>query len=130
MDSHHRRSIRMPGYDYREEGGYFVTLCVAKRRHAFGRVENGIARLHPYGRIVVEEWERTAILRPEVTLSDFVVMPNHFHAIVLIRSVGAHGNAPGIGPIETSQKASSTRRGAWQCAPTGAPVLVYIDFGL
>lgn len=90
----HRRSIRLPGYDYREEGGYFVTICTAERRPIFSRVENGVLRLHRYGQIVIEEWERTAAIRPEVVLSDYVVMPNHFHGIVLIHDVGAHGNAP------------------------------------
>lgn len=79
-----RRSIRMPGYDYREEGGYFVTICTAQRRCVFSRIEEGEVRLHSYGRIVVEEWERTAAIRPEVTLSNYVVMPNHFHGIVLL----------------------------------------------
>ena len=84
----------MPGYDYGMAVGYFVTLCAAERRCVFGKIENGLIRLHPYGRIVEEEWQRTAALRTEVTLDQYVIMPNHFHVIILIRDVGACGGTP------------------------------------
>mgnify|MGYP001769612620 CR=1 FL=1 len=36
------------------------------------------------GRIVVQEWENTSRLRTDTRLDVYVVMPNHFHAILLL----------------------------------------------
>jgi len=92
----HRRSIRMPGYDYREEGGYFVTLLVSRRRRAFGRVENGETRLSAYGQIAQRCWMALPDHFPHVVLDEFVVMPNHFHGILrfVTTPVGAQHAAP------------------------------------
>lgn len=79
-----RRSIRLPGYDYSQAGAYFVTLCVHDRACLFGEVVDGAMRLNELGALVASEWLRTATIRPQVTLDEFVVMPNHFHAIIAI----------------------------------------------
>lgn len=81
---HNRRSIRLPEYDYRSPGAYFVTTCTADRRCLFGAVENGRMRLNDYGRIVAEEWERTESVRDRVVIDTFVVMPNHTHGVIII----------------------------------------------
>lgn len=92
---HHRHSIRLPDYDYTQNGAYFVTLCVHQRQCLFGDIsDDGKVHLNEYGTVVQKEWLRTETIRPEVELGEFVVMPNHFHAIVIIRDVGAHGCAP------------------------------------
>ena len=83
-----RRSIRLPGYDYAPAGWYFVTVCCKDRAHLFGEVvraygirpQEAEVILSQLGWIVQEEWLKTAELRPEVELGEFVVMPNHFHA--------------------------------------------------
>ncbi len=83
--SYHRRSIRWKGYDYSSDGLYFVTICTKDRRHFFGKVANGQLILSEYGQIVATEWLNTVNVRPnDVILHEFVVMPNHFHAIVEI----------------------------------------------
>lgn len=84
MPQKHRRSIRLAGYDYSTAGGYFVTICSANKRRVFGNIEDDILRLNVYGRIVAQEWERTAILRTNVILDEWIVMPNHFHGILFI----------------------------------------------
>jgi len=38
---HHRRSIRLPGYDYTQPGAYFVTICSYQRAHVFGEIVDG-----------------------------------------------------------------------------------------
>lgn len=80
---HHRRSIRLRQYDYRSLGAYFVTVCTHQHMPLFGEISNKEMRLTGFDTLVVEEWERTAEMRPHVTLDAFVVMPNHFHAVVL-----------------------------------------------
>ena len=83
-DLHHRQSIRLPAYDYRWPGVYFVTICVKDRHCLFGQVVDGIMRLNAYGHIAEEEWLRTTALRPYVRLDTYVIMPNHLHGIIEI----------------------------------------------
>jgi len=93
---HHRRSIRLPTWDYRWPGAYFVTACTHQRVPLFGRVVDGRMRLSAFGRVVAEEWHRTPTIRPELAMDAFIVMPDHIHGIVAITesSVGAQGAAP------------------------------------
>ena len=85
---HHRRSIRLKGYDYSQQGAYFLTLCVQHRECLLGEISDGVMRLNEFGEIIREEWRASAHIRTEIELGEFVVMPNHFHAIVFI-NVGA-----------------------------------------
>ncbi len=94
---HHRRSIRLNGFDYTQARAYFITLCCQDRVCLFGECADGEIQLNPHGEIVTAEWLRTSTIRPEVQLDTFVVMPNHFHAIVIMgdaEAVGAHSRAP------------------------------------
>ncbi|MDD2499991.1 MAG: hypothetical protein PHN92_04130 [Geobacter sp.] len=94
-DIHHRRSIRLKGYDYSQAGAYFVTLCAFERECLFGDIFDGEMRLNDFGRIVAAEWMRSAELRAEIEIGEYVVMPNHFHGIVMIcEPVGAYGIRP------------------------------------
>lgn len=94
-EHHHRRSIRLPGYDYTSPGAYFVTLCTADRTCLFGDVVDGVMQLNEYGEIAQREWLATAEIRREVELDAFVFMPNHAHiALWFIANVGADGRPP------------------------------------
>jgi len=93
----HRRSIRLCDYDYTQSGAYFVTICTYERRCLFGQIIDGNMVSNEWGAIVQEEWEQTAILRPNVELDTFVVMPNHIHGVIVITDDG---------------------RGTMHCAPT------------
>ena len=83
---HHRRSIRLKGYDYSQPGAYFVTFCSYQRMDVFGEIVDGEMILNDAGKIARDEWFRTAELRPYVKLYDdeFVIMPNHGHGIIWI----------------------------------------------
>jgi len=86
---HHRRSIRLRGYDYAHPGSYFVTVCTHQRELLFGEVIDGQMHRNALGDIVHAEWYATERVRPEVRLDAFVVMPNHLHGILEITDVGA-----------------------------------------
>jgi REP-associated tyrosine transposase len=77
---HHRRSIRLKGYDYTQAGAYFITICSRHGQSLFGHIKNGKMNLNEWGRIVEQEWLQTAVLRPNVILDIFQIMPNHFHS--------------------------------------------------
>ena len=81
---HHRHSIRLKGYDYSQAGAYFVTCVTHNRECLFGEIVVGEMRLNEYGQIVAEEWFKTAQVRSNVELDEFVVMPNHLHGILVI----------------------------------------------
>lgn len=84
---HHRRSIRLKGYDYTQPGGYFVTTCTQDRACLFGEVVDGKMRLNEAGRMVQAVWEEIPVHYAGVAIDAFVVMPNHIHGIVVL--VGA-----------------------------------------
>lgn len=79
-----RRSLRLVGYDYAQAGAYFVTLCTHNRECLFGEIEHGIMKLSDTGRVVADEWLKSGTVRREIVLDEWVVMPNHFHAIIVI----------------------------------------------
>jgi putative transposase len=90
-----RRSIRLHEYDYTDSKAYFITICTYNRALLFGQVIAGKMQLNSTGELVKEEWLKSAILRPYLVLDLFVVMPNHFHAIVLLaHKQGATSRAP------------------------------------
>jgi len=93
---HHRRSIRLPAYDYTQPGAYFLTVVTHQRQCLFGEVVDGQVLVSAYGEAVRQEWLRSTQIRREIQLDAFVVMPNHIHGIVIIggQTVGAHGRAP------------------------------------
>jgi putative transposase len=72
-----RRTLRIKGYDYSQAGAYFVTVCAYQRRILFKDVK--------IRKIVEDEWMNTALVRKDIILDEFVVMPNHVHGIIIIR---------------------------------------------
>ena len=79
---HHRRSIRLKGFDYSREGLYFVTICVQNRACLFGDVENGVMILNDMGRMVEKWYYELQNKFHDMKCGEMVVMPNHFHCIV------------------------------------------------
>lgn len=92
---HHRRSIRLKGYDYSRAGAYFITICTHDRKCVLGEVIDGQMHLNQFGKIVASEWLKTGEVRENVELDVSVVMPNHMHGILIIthqiETVGAAG---------------------------------------
>jgi putative transposase len=87
---HHRRSIRLKGYDYAQAGAYFVTIVTWHRECLFGEIQNGEIKLNQRGEIVQREWLNLPERLSYVELGTSVVMPNHFHGILFIHErVGA-----------------------------------------
>jgi REP element-mobilizing transposase RayT len=81
---HHRRSIRLKGYDYASPGAYFVTICTQYREYFFGDIHHGAMKLTPYGEIAQTQWYAIGVRFPNVTTGEYVTMPNHVHGIIYI----------------------------------------------
>lgn len=80
-----RKSLRLKGYDYASTGYYFITIDARKHLWLFGTIKDGKMYPNKLGEIIAEEWEFTSERRRNVKLHEYVVMPNHFHALVEIR---------------------------------------------
>lgn len=103
-DIYHRHSIRLKGYDYSQEGLYFITICTQNHKHLFGEIKNvphigtvgaGSACpesninipqmiLNPYGEIIQQCYWDLEHKYPNIECCEYVIMPNHFHAIIQI----------------------------------------------
>ena len=89
-----RSSPRLTGFDYSQEGYYFVTACTRNQQQRFGTVTDGVMYLSPIGEIVANEWLAIPSYETHVHLDAWVVMPNHLHGIISIHAVGdeqSHG---------------------------------------
>lgn len=97
-----RKNHRLKEYDYVKTGYYFVTICAYNRNLLFGEIKNitvGPQRavavtLNEYGKIVNEEWQNTQRFRKNVTLDQFIIMPNHIHGIIIINNTDTARRVP------------------------------------
>jgi putative transposase len=104
---HHRRSIRLPGYDYSSSGGYFVTIDTHDRMHIFGEIAGGEMHLNEWGAITDACWRATPRHFPNAELDAFIVMPDHMHGINTISE-----NTNGIMRNSTTDKFAAGTVGA------------------
>jgi len=116
-------SHRKPGWDYSSDGMYFITLVTQNRICNLGKIidtaGNAYVQLSDFGQMVDAEWKKSFEIRNELFMDEYIIMPNHLHAIVVIdksdktmadkngdgvaaetddgvtaETVGAHGRAP------------------------------------
>ncbi len=92
---HHRRSIRLPGYDYTQPGAYFVTVVTHERTPMFGDIADGEMRLNDAGRVAQQCWLDIPSHFPHVELDAFIIMPNHVHGILWIVETPPMGTTAG-----------------------------------
>ena len=89
-----RKRNRLENYDYSSSGAYFVTICTKERRNYFwdnvgatiGRPQDIV--LTPYGNIVDEAIKNIPSLYPAVDVDCYVIMPDHIHLLLIIRTDG------------------------------------------
>ncbi|MBM3596570.1 MAG: transposase [Alphaproteobacteria bacterium] len=89
-----RRSLRLDGYDYKQAGAYFVTICTHGREFLLGAAAGGDIVLTDSGRIVQACWDDIPQHFPHADVDAVVVMPNHVHGILVIGDVGARHGVP------------------------------------
>jgi len=91
---HHRRSIRLQGYNYSQSGLYFVTICTKEHILLFGNIHADIMLLNEAGKIAKHEMEKTPKHRKNILLHEYTVMPNHVHFIIEITNDNMDCNEP------------------------------------
>ena len=87
-----RKLNRLKGYNYSQDGWYFVTICAKNREHFFGKIVNGEMRLSKIGETAQKFWQEIVIHFPDVKLDEFIIMPNHIHGIIIIANPAVVGN--------------------------------------
>ena len=129
-NKHHRRSIRLVGYDYSQAGLYFNTICIQKRKCLLANIIGESLVLNEAGKMVEMEWLALGERFPAIRLHEYIVMPNHFHGIIEIVGsplVGDHRNekgqpqgiAPTAPPGTAPQKTVGEIMGAFKSITTG-----------
>jgi REP element-mobilizing transposase RayT len=86
---HHRRSIRLKGYDYSRPGWYFITINCKNRARLFGEVKDKKMILNEAGHMLELQWLALKDRYWNVALHQYQVMPDHFHSILEITAVAA-----------------------------------------
>lgn len=84
QENHHRRSLRLKEYDYRQAGAYFVNIVLQDRLCLFGEVIGTEMQLNQAGEMISEVWRALPNRFPTIVIDTFVVMPNHLHGIIII----------------------------------------------
>lgn len=131
-EKHHRRSIRLKGYDYSSSGLYYVTICTQNRELLFGEINQNEMLLNIAGKMIEKWWKELLNKFPTITLDDYVIMPNHMHGIINIVGAALRGRpfrpkgqphrvAPTLGDIldwfktmTTNEYIKNVRMNNWQ----------------
>ncbi len=99
-ERHKRKSNRLKGYDYSQNGIYYITICTRDRKPLLVKIkDNGGVGLAPtlndaatpvltrIGEIIDRNWNELPNIFPNVDIDEYVIIPNHFHGILIIKSV-------------------------------------------
>lgn len=97
-------SHRKPGWDYADAGDYYITICIENMQCILGVVKDAKMELNDFGKIVHAELVKSIDIREELQLGEFVVMPNHIHAIIILNDIGNNANI--VNTAETHGRAS------------------------
>jgi REP element-mobilizing transposase RayT len=101
-----RKTIRLKGYDYSQNGCYFITICTRDREYLFGDVAHNAILLNEYGTVAESQIQQISSHYVDIEIPCYTVMPNHVHFIVVFMShnteqAGAASGAPTIGKRKT-----------------------------
>jgi putative transposase len=128
------KRIRLENWNYADSAYYFVTMCTKERIPFFGEVVSGNMNLNEIGLIVAEEWRKTPGIRSDMNLEidEFVVMPDHFHGIIVFGQNEFNGdknkiNQNRFGP--QSKNLASVMRGFKSSVTTRCKKSGYTSFG-
>ncbi|MBI4619200.1 MAG: hypothetical protein HY739_03395 [Desulfobacterales bacterium] len=107
-EKHHRRSIRLKGYDYSQQGGYYMTIVTQNRECLFGNVADGKMVLNDAGWVAQTCWLEIPNHFPNVHLDAFIIMPNHIHGIIFIID-NEMGKSVGVQNFEPLQRSNQNK---------------------
>ena len=118
---HQRHSLRIKNYNYSLPGAYFITICTYRKENILGYIIDGKIKLNVLGKITVREWLRTFQIRENIQLDEYMVMPNHFHGIIILTEKEGHNS---LCPYKNNQKSDNRRGTMYRAHPS-----TYESFG-
>jgi putative transposase len=126
FDKHHRRTIRLPGYDYSQSGSYYLTICVQNSERLLGDIQNGKMNLNEAGQMIESIWHELPVFYSGVNLDSLQIMPDHLHGIIVLGHFSAEGQPQGVAPtlsfpdlvyrfksLTTKRYADGVRQNGW-----------------
>ncbi len=125
-DKHHRRSIRLKGFDYSSAGAYFVTICTQNKECFFGDIADGKMNRNDAGNMIDKWWNELKERFVGIELDEYVIMPNHFHGIIIVGATlvvaqnenGMKMKRAGTRPAPTREKSIGNIIGAFKSITT------------
>ena len=94
-----RKKIRLQNYDYSETGAYFITICTNKRRKILSKIvgvdvpDDPRVELTAYGKIADKYINQLNNFYANISVEQYVIMPNHIHIILFVRNNGSSGTS-------------------------------------
>jgi putative transposase len=98
-----RQTIRLPNYDYVRPGMYFVTICTHEREPILGALNAGYVTPTDAGKLVEQTWHTLPSRFPNLRTDEFILMPNHVHAILFLESPQSSQKPGGASPAPTKR---------------------------
>jgi len=102
-------STRLIDWDYTTAWWYYVTICTKNHQCFFGEIKKNEGVLSEIGKIIKEEWLKTKLVRANIDLDEFVIMPNHIHGIIIINNVETTGSVVSEEKKEAFQQETTQR---------------------
>jgi len=100
-----RKPNRLKNFDYSQNAAYFITVCTKNRCELLATIEDttsGIphVKLSAYGEITKQYIENISTATPDVFVSNFVIMPNHIHLILVVGNIADSGTPRAVSPTK------------------------------
>ena len=93
-----KNTNRIPQHNYSHPGQYFITICTENRQELFGKIENNQMVLNDIGNMINFWWKEMFKKYPNISIDEYIIMPNHMHGIINIVGVDLC-----IDPIQNNQ---------------------------
>jgi len=97
MDMPKRKANRLIGYDYSQNGAYFITICSKNHEQLFSQIVGAVDNRPSYtelsviGKVIEKEIQIMQEIRKNIVIDCYVIMPNHVHMIIVINNNGDNG---------------------------------------
>ncbi|MEG3030601.1 MAG: transposase, partial [Oscillospiraceae bacterium] len=124
MELPKRKQIRLQGYDYSQNGAYFVTICVKDRHELLGKIIVGDdAHIVPHIALSQHGMVAEKYMNGIIGINKCIIMPNHIHMIIVIDE-RKNGTMVSVNPTMRSENGTlrSENGTMWASSPTGQSI--------